>query len=149
MAAKNKKETRVDGLMRSLKNHPVIAVLVVAAIAIIGVGSVTDAISKIRVFFSPSSESPGDTSLAITLPDNVALRDAIDLVLQQRQASARFDPSCSETMLGRRLRGGSVSGKGVEAVIVSFTDRLVDRLPAFQLHVQLLERGRYDIGCST
>lgn len=91
-----------------------------------------------------------ESSIAITLPDNVTLRAAIQLLAQQRQALARFDSTCTTELLNRGLRGGSLSGSDAGKVMESLIHRLVDRPPSVRLHAEFKrEEGIYDIRCST
>lgn len=95
-------DTLVEIWIRRLKNRPIIAVVVVLALVIVGVASVTESIEKLGRIFVPE-KSQSNASVSMTLPDNVSVREAIDLLVQQRQASAHFGVRCSEELLDRRL----------------------------------------------
>ena len=111
-------------------------------------------------WFSDSKTHPGEqlpnarppnleSSIAVTFPPGFTLRQAIELLAEQRQSSVRFHSTCSVELLRRPVKPGAVSGGDVEQAIENLVHELVGGTPAVQLHVKHKQgSGLYEILCS-
>lgn len=75
-----KKETRVEHILSSLKNHPVVATGVVASIAIIGLATLKESLGKLMTPITPPVESVHNSTALEEIEVTRLLDEAQDLI---------------------------------------------------------------------
>ena len=97
-------------------------------------------------FYNPAAlvvqptDTKGQDTLAVSIPKGTSLRNAIEIIAQQRQAAVRFSETCTKELLdGTSTNTRIQEGADVPQVI---------RALAPSLEVSSPERGLYEIDCA-
>lgn len=87
-------------------------------------------------------------AVTVTLPNGLSLRAAIVSIVETDNASARFSANCSQTILGTKVGGGSISARSRTELINQLQYRLIN--PAATIGLKAVgpsDGGVYDIDC--
>jgi hypothetical protein len=145
-----KQETnKIERLISKLKNHPVITVFTLAGIVIIWLGTVAGGVNKVvdvweRIFGSAAPSS----LITVNLPSNLTFKQAVQLLVEDARAGAKFDHKCPSKLMGAVVKSGEMRGRTVTDLLEQLRYRVLtgQGVANYRINV-LMEGGVYEISC--
>lgn len=150
MKEAKKDVTQVDRWIKRLKNNKRIAILILLALVIIGIGAVAGGLENIadlvKLIRGNSVESKD--SISVTVPKGQTFKQAVELLAGDAKAVARFETSCGDDLLAAVVKDGPMRGRTVVDLIKMLKYRLPSPLQGRHFTVTvLMEGGLYEISC--
>ncbi len=91
---------------------------------------------------------PGEASVTVSLPDNISLKNAILLLVDNDRSTANFKSGCPEALLNLKVRGGTISARDTAELISQLNYRLIGPKVGLTIYVTKdKQRGIYEINC--
>jgi len=132
--SKDQTETRADRIIRRLKDHPVVSILVVLGVIVITLGAFTDAVERIAQIFR-TGDQPQTPEYVYLQIDATAVPEGSHVTVTdstgQTIAETTGGPSEIKIPIPRRYLGQQITvkvtvpGYAVQTYVVTVTDEMI------------------------